>query len=1708
MKKIKKPLSVLLSLIMICVLFTTIPFHVGAEEADRLRYVERTWTNGAVEESEGTVPDDYQMMDTATTALDGSGRWYVASGELTINSRITVSGDVKLLLSNDATLKANKGIVVKKDASLTIYGQSGDSGKLIAKSSDGAAIGALDGTAGGSVIIKGGNIKANGGGKDAGIGAGKGSSGFERIEIYGGTVNAAGGKSGAGIGRGQKNSDSDCGAITIYGGAITAKGGSEAAGIGGGEHSNGGVITINGGSVSAYGGCVVSTDDNSWEYYDSGAAIGGGDGANGGTITINGGSVYAYGNCEGAAIGGGDCGKSGTITINGGNVYAEGVDDGAAIGGGDEGNVDSITITGGIIKAAINSKPGEDTGGAAIGSGDGEDMDGTITITGGTVFAAANQGAGIGSGSEGDQDGNITITGGKVYARSGVLFYCANDWDKSFIPFDNIAPDTFLSLPNTEGREGGAGIGGGRYGNQNGKVTVTGGYVLAVGSNYNNSSGGGAGIGGGDESGSGDGGESTGAFTIGSGAVVEIYAGNESEPLGHGEDGSDKGKIYLDDNYSVYDYNIGAFATASKRNWFCRNKKHHIRIAPCEHPDCSYTYIDLHSHSWQCKNCLSSGTEAHQNNDASSCALCDGTKPIKQVFVYEGVTGDNSGDKPFVYRITLSDVLEGTDFRLPEPSGKSPYYVFEGYKITSGFNSSSQESAVLNDWQAVNTDELTQPGDLITVTGDTAVRAPYKECYTVTFDANGGVGTMNSVIVPKGEAYSLPEGIFERDDERVFTYWQLNGERKDAGTPVTVNSDITLYAQYDYPVHEHDGVAFTPTNSHLAIEKAAGSYYLVDNDVYLPQTLAEGNTTICLNGHDLYLNFDAIKGLDIPAGSTLTIINDKGKGNIVVNIYQNGAQVNNCTAITVHGTLNLCDVDITGFNNIRTTLGGAVCVADGGTFNMDGGEISGNRSQTHGAGVYVANGGTFNVSGTVDISDNVYTGGSEEVPENVYLENGAVINVTGTLAEDAELGVICENATHKTVITNGLSGKGGVENFVSDDESVFIVANESGEAMLRAPLTITVEPTVDGVAEAPATAYAGETVTLTVTPDAMYKVISVTVNGTAITPDNDTYSFVMPEENVTVAATFDFANGIGARLAGNSISIDGDIGVNFYMKLSADTAASDTAYMHFTIPQNGEPATQNILVKDAKKVETGSQTYYVFKCQAAAKEMTSEIRAQIIDGESSGTEYTYSVREYADYLIKHAYDSAAYARAVPLVKKMLNYGAFAQGYFDKNTASLANGGLTDEEKALGDVTVTEPETSANLPEGVTFEGATLSLKSETSLSLYFKSGTALTFSCDGKTVEAASSGGYQIARIRNIPANELKDSFTLSLTAGGADGSVVYSPMNYCGSILRGGTDNEALVSVIKALVLYAQAADTYFSYQPVTVDLGGLAGDYEAKDGEILTGKLSGDKKITIADGATVILRNANITSLSDVAGYAGVTPLGDAAILLEGENTVRGSDHYPAVYAAAGHTLHIGGTGSLNASFGNDGHACGIGGGSNTNAGNIVIHSGDITATGGSYAAAIGGGYDAECGDIVIEGGTVTATGGYGAAGIGIGNFGVCTNITVSGGTVKATGSHSGAGIGSGYSASVKVITISGGTVTATGGENAAAIGSGSEGYYAGVYIENTVTQVTAVAGDGCPYSIGPGNTNGPKYVSVHIGGVYVEAIKESPYTYTPSN
>ena len=271
----------------------------------------------------------------------------------------------------------------------------------------------------------------------------------------------------------------------------------------------------------------------------------------------------------------------------------------------------------------------------------------------------------------------------------------------------------------------------------------------------------------------------------------------------------------------------------------------------------------------------------------------------------------------------------------------------------------------------------------------------------------------------------------------------------------------------------------------------------------------------------------------------------------------------------------------------------------------------------------------------------------------------------------------------------------------------------------------------------------------------------------------------------------------------------------------------------------------------------------------------------------------------------------------------------------------------------------------------------------------------------------------------------------------------------------------------------------------PPATYLSTINANYTASDGEILTGTLGANVKISIADGATVALNNVTINgeNNSDYL-WAGITCEGNATIILSGTNTVKGFyAFYPGIQAAAGKTLTIKGIGSLTAS--SNGTGAGIGGGFGVACGNIEIQGGTITATGGQYAAGIGGDFDATCGNITISGGTVTATGGEQAAGIGAGRRGVsdassCGNILISGGTVTATGGEQAAGIGGGRGNSNTELS-SCGTITITTG----------------------VTKVTATKGSNADNSIGAGQygTCG----TVTIGG-NVGAITTSPYTYQP--
>ena len=249
---------------------------------------------------------------TAETTTWTAGNTYVASGNITINNRVTTTGDgVVLLLKDGCELTINGGIRIgsSNDATitetLTIKGKSTDEdvmGKLIVQNVAKANAGIEPSS--GELYIEGGTIKVAGGDGGAGIGSGC-DGGCSSISINGGYITAKGGPSSAGIGNG--GAQSNCTNISISGGTVTAEGSDSGAGIGSAGDGYCANVSISGGTVTAEGG-------------DGSAGIGNGknDGSRCGSVSISGGVVFATGSGDIIGKAGGWCG---TVTIDNAVVF-------------------------------------------------------------------------------------------------------------------------------------------------------------------------------------------------------------------------------------------------------------------------------------------------------------------------------------------------------------------------------------------------------------------------------------------------------------------------------------------------------------------------------------------------------------------------------------------------------------------------------------------------------------------------------------------------------------------------------------------------------------------------------------------------------------------------------------------------------------------------------------------------------------------------------------------------------------------------------------------------------------------------------------------------------------------------------------------------------------------------------------------------------------------------------------------------------------------------------------------------------------------------------------------------------------------------------------------------------------------------------------------------------------------------------------------
>jgi hypothetical protein len=282
-----------------------------------------------------------------------------------------------------------------------------------------------------------------------------------------------------------------------------------------------------------------------------------------------------------------------------------------------------------------------------------------------------------------------------------------------------------------------------------------------------------------------------------------------------------------------------------------------------------------------------------------------------------------------------------------------------------------------------------------------------------------------------------------------------------------------------------------------------------------------------------------------------------------------------------------------------------------------------------------------------------------------------------------------------------------------------------------------------------------------------------------------------------------------AKIKYRSVSMKGNIAVNYYMLLSDEVLQDPNAYMQFIMP-NGDVVKINVDQGNRVKLSDG-ETYSVFTCSVAAAEMTDDIKSQFFYTGGSSTENIYSVQTYAATILgSNKYDATSKA----LIEAMINYGAAAQKYFNYKVNDLVNDGLTTPN--YSDVAIEGyeriPDQGTDL---VVFRTASLLMQSEITLRLYFVMDDSVaekfTVTYQGEKLKVGKKNGMYYVDVAGIVAAQLDEDVTVIIHDGVEEATVTYNPLTYCATILNSEGYSDTAKELVAALYLYNQAANKYF---------------------------------------------------------------------------------------------------------------------------------------------------------------------------------------------------------------------------------------------------------------------------------------------------------
>ncbi len=218
---------------------------------------------------------------------------------------------------------------------------------------------------------------------------------------------------------------------------------------------------------------------------------------------------------------------------------------------------------------------------------------------------------------------------------------------------------------------------------------------------------------------------------------------------------------------------------------------------------------------------------------------------------------------------------------------------------------------------------------------------------------------------------------------------------------------------------------------------------------------------------------------------------------------------------------------------------------------------------------------------------------------------------------------------------------------------------------------------------------------------------------------------------------------LAATIDSASVSLGGDIGVNYFAKVWDDSVSS--LQMRFTVGE-GTPTAVN-----GEKQADGR---YKFTLSLTPQCMADTIKAELWNGEACiDVKDSFSVREYAKTLLESD-ESSSELKA--LLSEMLRYGAAAQTYQNYNTENLATDGVESLLTAASATEIPAASFSPVTASGVTkddcavwIKGAGIRFDSENKI--YVRLSGALpegyTLTCGGVEMTASEDSYFYTAAI-------------------------------------------------------------------------------------------------------------------------------------------------------------------------------------------------------------------------------------------------------------------------------------------------------------------------------------------------------------------------